>query len=86
MDDSRVDALSRAAAGLVGLGGKEGAIIGEVPPWWLDGHRRELTGRRPGRPKGAKDRQPRQRRSKTVPAATSWSFRQWQRHVWECSP
>ena len=28
------------------------------PPWWLAGHRKEPTGRPPGRPKGAKDSPP----------------------------
>jgi hypothetical protein len=58
------------AAGLRGLGGEDGAIIDEVPQWWLDGHRKEPTGRPPGRPTGAKDRQPRQRRTKNLPART----------------
>jgi glycine/D-amino acid oxidase-like deaminating enzyme len=62
-----VDAV---AAGLSALGGEDCAIIDEVPSWWLDGHRKEPMGRSPGRPKGAKDRQPRQRRSKTLPACT----------------
>ena len=60
--------VDAAAAGLRGLGGDAGAIIDEVPQWWLDGHRKEPTGRPPGRPRGAKDRQPRQRRSTNVPA------------------
>lgn len=59
-----VDAV---AAGLQGLGGAETMIVDEVPQWWLDGHRKEPTGRPPGRPKGAKDRHP---RSKTLPACT----------------
>jgi hypothetical protein len=62
-----VDAV---AAGLGALGGEERLIVDEVPQWWLDGHRKEPTGRPRGRPKGAKDRQPRQRRSKTLPADT----------------
>jgi hypothetical protein len=62
-----VDAV---AAGLHQLGGEDCTIIDEVPPWWLDGHRKEPTGRPRGRPKGARDRQPRQRRSKTLPAHT----------------
>lgn len=57
-------------AGLRGLGGEDCAIIDEVPQWWLDGHRSEPTGRRPGRPKGAKDSYPRQRRPKNLPAHT----------------
>jgi hypothetical protein len=62
-----VDAL---VTGLQRLDGEEGAIIDEVPQWWLDGHRKEPTGRPPGRPKGAKDRHPRQRRVKNLPAGT----------------
>lgn len=57
-------------AGLARLGGEACAIIDEVPQWWLDGHRKEPTGRPRGRPKGAKDRQPRKRRCKTLPAHT----------------
>jgi DDE superfamily endonuclease len=62
-----VDAV---AAGLHTLGGEECTIIDEVPQWWLDGHRKEPTGRPRGRPKGAKDRQPRRRRSTNLPAYT----------------
>lgn len=58
------------AAGLHGLGGDDGMIVDEVPQWWLDGHRKEPTGRPRGRPTGAKDRQPRQRRRKNLPAHT----------------
>jgi hypothetical protein len=62
-----VDAV---AAGLHGLGGEDSMIVDEVPPWWLDGHRKEPTGRPPGRPKGAKVAKPRRRRCKTLPAGT----------------
>lgn len=62
--------VDAAVAGLHTLGGEACAIIDEVPPWWLDGHRKEPTGRPPGRPKGAKDRKPRQRRAKNLPAHT----------------
>jgi hypothetical protein len=62
-----VDAV---VAGLQGLGGEPGTIADEVPQWWLDGHRKEPTGRPPGRPTGAKDRKPRQRRAKNLPACT----------------
>ncbi|MGH2618633.1 MAG: IS630 family transposase [Thermomicrobiales bacterium] len=64
------DFVDEVVAGLAGLGGEACAIIDEVPQWWLDGHRKEPTGRPPGRPQGAKDRQPRQRRSTTLPACT----------------
>jgi hypothetical protein len=59
-----------AAAGLARLGGECCAVIDDVPQWWLDGHRREPTGRPPGRPQGAKDRQPRSRRVTSLPAHT----------------
>ena len=62
--------VDEVAAGLRGLGGEAGTVIDEVPQWWLDGHRKEPTGRPRGRPKGAKDRQPRHRRSQTLPAST----------------
>ena len=62
--------VDAAAAGLAGLGGEECAIIDEVPQWWLDGHRKEPTGRPPGRPHGAKDRTPRARRAASLPART----------------
>jgi hypothetical protein len=62
--------VDAAAAGLAGLGGEEGTIIDEVPQWWLDGHRKEPTGRPRGRPKGAKDRTPRARRVASLPACT----------------
>lgn len=56
--------------GLGQLGGEPSTIVDEVPPWWLDGHRTEPTGRPRGRPKGAKDRQPRTRRVTSLPACT----------------
>jgi transposase len=59
-----------AVAGLTRLGGQTCAIIDEVPQWWLDGHRKEPTGRSPGRPKGAKDTQPRKQRYTNLPALT----------------
>jgi hypothetical protein len=59
-----------AAAGLAQLGGVECALFDEVPQWWLDGHRKQPTGRPRGRPPGAKDRQPRKRRANNLPANT----------------
>ena len=41
--------------GLAQLGGTQVDIVDEVPDWFLDGHRKPPTGRRPGRPVGAKD-------------------------------
>jgi hypothetical protein len=60
--------VDTAAAGLARLGGTDCAIIDEVPPWWLEGHRKEPTGRPPGRPKGAKDSRPRKPRATNLPA------------------
>jgi transposase len=62
--------VDTAVAGLDQLGGEAGAIIDEVPAWWLEGHRQEPTGRAPGRPHGAKDSRPRKRRAKNLPACT----------------
>jgi hypothetical protein len=42
-------------AGLDHLGGTCCTIVDEVPPWFLEGHRKPPTGRSPGRPVGAKD-------------------------------
>jgi len=50
--DEIVDGLDR-------LGGKERLIIDAVPRWFLDGHRKAPTGRKAGRPVGAKDTRPR---------------------------
>ncbi len=55
-------------AGLRRLGGERLDIVDHVPDWWLAGHRKEPTGRPPGRPKGTKDRQPRQPRRTNLPA------------------
>ena len=62
--------VDEVAAGLQQLGGEACAILDEVPQWWLDGHRKEPTGRPRGRPKGSKDAKPRQRRVKNLPACT----------------
>lgn len=62
--------VDTVAAGLAQLGGEAGTIVDEVPQWWLDGHRKEPTGRPRGRPKGAKDSYPRKRRAKNLPADT----------------
>lgn len=57
-------------AGLRSLGGDRCDIVDEVPDWWVAGHRRDPTGRPPGRPKGAKDTAPRRPRAKNLPAPT----------------
>jgi len=62
--------VDELVAGLNRLGGERCDVVDEVPQWWLDGHRKEPTGRPPGRPKGAKDTRPRQRRSANLPAPT----------------
>jgi hypothetical protein len=62
--------VDEVVVGLQQFGGEACAIIDEVPPWWLDGHRKEPTRRPPGRPQGAKDRQPRTRRGASLPAGT----------------
>lgn len=62
--------VDTVAAGLHGLGGEDCAIVDEVPQWWIDGHRKEPTGRPPGRPMGAKDTRPRKRRPANLPACT----------------
>jgi hypothetical protein len=62
-----VDAI---LGGLHHLGGTRSLIIDAVPDWFLAGHRKPPTGRPPGRPRGAKDKQPRQRRQQNLPAPT----------------
>lgn len=57
-------------AALGQLGGERCEIIDAVPDWWIAGHRREPTGRPPGRPKGAKDTRPRKPRCTNKPAPT----------------
>jgi transposase len=57
-------------AGLRRLGGEHLDIVDRVPDWFIAGHRKPPTGRPPGRPKGAKDRQPRSRRCGNLPAPT----------------
>ena len=62
--------VDEVVAGLEQLGGERCDIVDEVPQWWIDGHRKEPTGRPRGRPKGSKDRKPRQRRVTNLPAST----------------
>jgi len=58
------------AAGLRRLGGERCDVVDEVPDWWIAGHRKEPTGRPPGRPKGAKDARPRTSCRTSLPAPT----------------
>jgi hypothetical protein len=66
------DFVDGILAGLQQLGGTCCTIVDEVPQWFLDGHRKPPTGRRPGRPAGAKDSYKRApyRRKKNLPAHT----------------
>jgi hypothetical protein len=57
-------------AGLRRLGGTRLDIVDQVPQWFIDGHRREPTGRPAGRPKGAKDSYPRRQVNANLPAPT----------------
>lgn len=57
-------------AGLRRLGGDRQDIVDEVPQWFIDGHRRPPTGRKPGRPKGVKDSRPCTPRGQKLPAPT----------------
>lgn len=58
-------------AGLKRLGGARLDIVDGVAQWFIAGHRKEPTGRAPGRPKGAKDSRPRKPyERKNLPAAT----------------
>jgi transposase len=59
-------------AGLRHLGGVCGAVVDEVPQWFLEGHRKPPTGRPAGRPVGAKDSYKRApyRRNQNLPAHT----------------
>jgi hypothetical protein len=64
------DFVTELVDGLRRLGGERCDIVDEVPDWWIAGHRKEPTGRPPGRPKGAKDAVPRQPRSPNLAAPT----------------
>ena len=59
-------------AGLRHLGGACCTRVDEVPQWFLEGHRKPPTGRRAGRPVGAKDSYKRApyRRKQNLPAPT----------------
>jgi hypothetical protein len=62
--------VDELVAGLGRLGGERCDVTDEVPDWWVAGHRREPTGRPPGRPHGAKDSAPRKPRSANLAAPT----------------
>ena len=62
--------VDEIVAGLAALGGALTTVIDAVPQWFIDGHRREPTGRPPGRPRGTKDRAPRKHRTKNLDAPT----------------
>ena len=65
------DFVDGIMAGLEHLGGTRLDIVDEVPDWFLEGHRKPPTGRRPGRPKGANDSYKRAPyRRKNLPAPT----------------
>jgi transposase len=57
-------------AGVRRLGGSRLDIIDRVPDWFLQGHRKPPTGRKAGRPKGAKDSYQRTYHRKNLPAHT----------------
>ncbi len=57
-------------AGLHRLGGERCDLVDRVPQWFLDGHRHPPTGRKPGRPHGAKDSYKRTVRRKKLAAVT----------------
>jgi transposase len=62
--------VDELVSGLERLGGERVTVIDRVPQWFVEGHRREPTGRPPGRPKGAKDSYKRTRRLQNLPAPT----------------
>jgi len=64
------DFADELLTGLARLGGERCDIVDHVPQWFLDGHRRPPTGRRPGRPKGSKDSYQRVVRRKKLQAPT----------------
>ncbi len=69
--DSLREFVDGILAGLSQLGGARLDIVDKVPGWFIAGHRKEPTGRPPGRPKGAKDSRPRKPyERKNLPADT----------------
>jgi transposase len=61
--------VDEISGGLRQLGGTHIDIVDHVPDWFIAGHRKEPTGRPPGRPKGAKDSYKRAPYRKNLPAA-----------------
>ena len=57
-------------AGLRRLGGSRLDIVDRVPDWFLQGQRKPPTGRKPGRPKGARDSYQRSYHRTNLPAPT----------------
>ena len=47
--------VDEIGAGLRQLGGIRIDVVDHVPDWFIAGHRKQPTGRPPGRPQGAKD-------------------------------
>ncbi len=65
--------VDEVAAGLRELGGEQVEVVDLVPEWFIEGHRKEPTGRPAGRPKGAKDsykRAPYRKKDANLPAPT----------------
>jgi hypothetical protein len=56
--------------GLRQLGGERVDVVDHVPDWFLAGHRRQPTGRPPGRPKAVEDSYQRSYRRRNLPADT----------------
>ena len=65
--------VDEIVVGLRQLGGERVDIVDLVPEWFIAGHRKEPTGRPPGRPKGAKDsykRAPYRKKDANLPTPT----------------
>jgi transposase len=65
--------VDEIVGGLRRLGGERVEVVDLVPEWFIEGHRKEPTGRPPGRPKGAKDtykRAPYRKKDANLPTPT----------------
>jgi transposase len=65
--------VDEVKAGLRALGGEQVEVVDLVREWFIAGHRKEPTGRAPGRPKGAKDsykRAPYRKKDANLPTPT----------------